>query len=159
MTKLSKILEICKSSGIVIKKSESAYIEYIFETVFNEDYNNLLNKDNCHYLLKEFFNKSTIRYCDIEKNNFILEKISKEMSENVYDILFEVGRNLHTGKRKDGPTISDVEVLRNKNINVSDGIDSDGDSFLDINGEMIKFDDPDHYNTYLNNLKSKNISK
>jgi len=159
MTKLSKILENCKSSGIILNKSESMYIEYLFEIMFKENYNNLLDKDNCYYLLNEFFNKSTIRYCDIEKNKFIIEKISKEMSSNVYHHLFEVGRNLHTAKRKGGPTISDVEVLRNKNINVSDGINHDGNSFLKINDETIEFDDPDHYNVYLNSLKSKNISK
>ena len=112
MINLSKILEICKSSGIVIKESESGYIQYLFETMFNEDYNSLLNKNNCYDLLNEFFRKSTIRYCDTEKNNFILEKISKEMSDNVYTNLFEVGRNLHTVTRKGGPTISDEEILR-----------------------------------------------
>jgi len=159
MTKLSKILENCKSSGIIFKKSESEYIEYLFEIMFNENYNKLLDKDNCYYILNEFFNKSTIRYCDIEKNKFILEKISKEMSNNIYDYLFEVGRNLHTGKRKGGPSITDVEVLRSKDINVSDGMKHNGDSFLKINDQTIDFDDPDHYNVYLNNLKTKNISK
>lgn len=159
MINLSKVLEICKSSGIVINKSESEYIQYLFESMFNENYNNLLNKNNCYDLLNEFFEKSTIRYCDIEKNNFILEKISKEMSENVYTILFENGRDLHTPSRRDGDSISDVEILRQKKTDVEDGIDTySGDNVLNIDGETIRFDDQDQANIYKKDLLIKKIS-
>ena len=105
MNELSNFLRKCKSSGIYLNDYEAKFLKHIFESNFNSSYLELADKNNSYLLLKEFFDKSTIRYCN-NKNNFLLEKISKEFSNQVIDYIasdlreHSVGRNLHTAKKK-----------------------------------------------------------
>jgi hypothetical protein len=107
MNELSIFLRNCKSAGLYLNDYESKYLKDIFEENFGGNYSELSNSESSYLLLKEFFDKSTIRYAN--NNKFLLEKISKEFSYEVSkymnnhnnNMLNEsVGRNLHTAKKK-----------------------------------------------------------
>jgi len=106
MNELSIFLRNCKSAGLYLNDYESKYLKDIFEENFGGNYSELSNSESSYLLLKEFFDKSTIRYAN--NNKFLLEKISKEFSyevskymNNHNNMLNEsVGRNLHTAKKK-----------------------------------------------------------
>jgi hypothetical protein len=132
MKKLSTLLENCNSVGLKLQKYESDYLQSIFELNLQGNYNLLLKSNVCLLLLKEFFNKSTIRYCDTKNNIFLIEKISKEFKEAVKEA---VGRNQKSKVFSDnsGYNISPENIASVNGAIFDSGIDvNSGDEYTTI---------------------------
>ena len=147
MKKLSTLLENCNSVGLKLQNYESDYLQSLFELNLQGNYNLLLENKLCLLLLREFFNKSTIRYCDTVNNSFLLEKISKEFNNVVKE---EVGKNYHT---VDNDGISPQEISADKDAYFENGIDShSGDECTIIKiknkTEIKTFDSPEAAQRY-----------
>ena len=164
MKKLSLILENCKSSGIKLQNYESDFLQSLFEHNLQGNYNLLLESDVSFLVLKEFFNKSNIRYCDVEKNSYILDKLSKEFNELIKE---ELGRNQSTPKfdDNDGYNISPEKIAFEKeNVSITTGIEGENET-LAIKSKSLginvtkHFDDPEEAILYSRNLSRKINSK
>ena len=164
MKKLSLILENCKSSGIKLQNYESDFLQSLFEHNLQGNYNLLLESDVSFLVLKEFFNKSNIRYCDVEKNSYILDKLSKEFNELIKE---ELGRNQSTPKfdDNDGYNISPEKIAFEKeDLSITNGIEGENE-ILAIKSKSLginvikRFDDPEEAKLYSRNLSRKINSK
>ena len=160
MKKLSVILENCKSSGIKLQNYESDFLQSLFEHNLQGNYNLLLKSNVSFLVLKEFFSKSNIRYCDVKKNSYILEKLSNEFNDLLKE---ELGRNQSTPKFDDnnGYNISPEKIAFEKeSVSITTGIEGENETLsiksnnLGINVTKI-FDDPEEAKLYSSNLSRK----
>ena len=159
MKKLSTLLENCNSSALKLNNYESDYLDYLFELNLQGNYNLLLENNNCILILNEFFNKSTIRYCDTEKNRLLIKKISKEIK----DILKEdvSGRNRESKVFSDngGYNIPPEKISSEKGAYFENGINphtGDECTIIKIEDEVTlkSFNSPEEAQLY-----SRNVSR
>jgi hypothetical protein len=159
MKKISTLLENCNCVGLKFQSYEADYLDSIFELNLQGNYNLLLESNNCILILNEFFNKSMIRYCDTEKNIFLIEKIAKEIKEFIKEAA--PGRNKKSKVFLDngGYNISPEKISAEKNGYFESGINPHtGDECTTIKIEdevtLKSFDSPEAAQLY-----SRNVSR
>lgn len=109
-----------KSTGIILHNYEVKFLQNLFEEKFYNDLNLIFKDDLCKNFLREFFEKTNIRYVNInndQKFNIICKKFKNHLKE-------EVGRSYHSyNKEKHNNQIDDV-LLDKTGISIEKGISS-----------------------------------
>lgn len=138
-----------KKYGILIKESESSYLNYLFEK--HNDYNKVLN---------EFSSNCTTRYF----NNKNIKEIRNDMLKE------ELGRNKHNKggdvSNSDNGNITDDKILADQGLYVEETADtmSGEDSIyieLDIDGDkksLYKPMDNEYTGIYKRNIRNINMN-
>lgn len=159
MKKLSTLLENSNSSALKLNNYECDYLDSLFELNLQGNYNLLLENNNCILILNEFFNKSTIRYCDTEKNSFLIEKISKEIKDTLKEDAPGRNRKSKVFSDNGGYNISPEKISSEKGAYFENGINQhtgDECTIIKIEDEVTlkSFDSPEEAQLY-----SRNVSR